>query len=65
MMIIAMTTMAMIIIAMIMTEFDHDRDDQDFHSRVWCRRRMLCGGTPEAKKLGKYLVGKHASAKSW
>ena len=35
--------------AMIMIEFDGT--DQDFHSRAWCRRRMLCGGTPEEKSL--------------
>ena len=36
-------------IAMLMIDFDGD--DQDFHSRALCRRRMLCGGTPEEKSL--------------
>ena len=46
------------IIAMIMIEFDDDGDDQDFHSRALCHRRMLCDGTPEEKKAWKIFGGK-------
>ena len=46
------------IIAMIMIEFDDDGDDQVFHLRALCHRRMLCDGTPEEKKAWKIFGGK-------